>query len=249
MPISIERPSVADPALPPFSAASPEEMRRTLADIDISVPLRTEGRTTAHCERWSAARMLAAKADAGELSYPLSVESRDRPDLLLTLPDRKVGVEITEATPTDWARVDAMREHLDQDQALLIPQFLPNDPARSLDEIKTMAEGQAPTQGWAGNAPERQWADAMCHVIEQKIAKAGKPGFQHFDENWLLIYSAWPLPSVDLDVASSLLLERLQALSLPIPFQKILIEKGDQLITFSDGKYVRQPIPSWWPAA
>lgn len=104
-----------------FDAASSDELCHRLRANDVPIPWRTRGRTTAHTETWVTCRFLAALAGADLLCFPLNVKPGDRPDLVLTMPSARTGVEITEAVPEDKARVDAYSEHEGIDDFRFIP--------------------------------------------------------------------------------------------------------------------------------
>ena len=44
----------------------------------------------------------------------------------------------------------------------------------------------------------------MLHCARIKVVAIKKPGFERYEENWLLIYDNWPLPGVHHKVAMSL---------------------------------------------
>lgn len=90
-----------------ITAKNADELVTALAAIDISVPLRTEGRTTDHSERWSFCRLLAAIADSEYLNYPTAVVHRDRPDFHIKHGSMETGVEVTEVIPENDAAIDA----------------------------------------------------------------------------------------------------------------------------------------------
>lgn len=231
--------------MPRLAANSESELSAELANVQLPALPRLE-RTTEFCERWSTCRMLAAYAKAGLLSYPISVEPRDRPDVLMQVPGMAVGIEITEAVPEDQARVDAMRAHLGEDGAYMLSEFLPTDMRRSKEDIKAIARGERSGDGWEGDGPESQWADAMLCTIQRKILKMQSAEFERFDEDWLLIYDDWPLPAVDLDRASTMLNKMLQTRKADIPFKRIIIESGREVVTFVESGFVIHPIPRLW---
>jgi hypothetical protein len=70
--------------------------------MDISVPARTEGRTTRHTETWTIARLLAT----------LAAYHRDKPDIALTSGGLEIGIEITEAISTQYAAYQALETDL-----------------------------------------------------------------------------------------------------------------------------------------
>ena len=92
-----------------FHALSSCDLLKTLEKFRVSVPLRgKKGRTKEHTQPWVVRHFLLAVAESGLLEYPLFVEAGDRPDLVLSSPLRKTGVEITEAVPQDRAKVEAL---------------------------------------------------------------------------------------------------------------------------------------------
>jgi len=132
------------------------------------------------------------------------VTHRDRPDVLLEMPDRTIGIEITEAVPANWAKTSALHEDREYDTLMFTPRCKPGEPAR-------------PTA-------ERDWADAMLHFTEMKAAKFSKPGFIAFDKNWLLIYDNWPAPAVDERKAAEYFLGKLGDRGGTRPFDAIFVE-------------------------
>ena len=89
----------------PFEVSSSNDLICKLHSYDTSVPQRGQGQKTEHTERWVTCRFLRAIADTPLLSYPLRVESRDKPDLVLEIKTREpkqIGIEITEAVSQVW---------------------------------------------------------------------------------------------------------------------------------------------------
>jgi|SRR5690606_33825027 hypothetical protein len=229
-----------------LTAKSADELRRAVSRIDISVAPRGEGRTTEQRERWSICRFLAAIAESDWLQYPVKLGKRERPDYLLTEKSLTTGIEITEAVPPDWARVDVRRKEVG-DHMVLLQRFHPGEPRRSSVEIDRIARGRAGSDGWAGDSPEREWAAAMLHAFTRKIEVAGKPGFQLFDRNWVLIYDNWPLPGVEDPKAATYLMQQLQAKPLS-PFDAFFVECEKEIWYFSADGYGSHPIPELWDA-
>ena len=228
------------------SARSAAELLAQLSAIDISVPLRTEGRTKEHTERWSICRFLATYARTGLFEYPLGLEKQERPDFLLRLASREIGIEVTEAVPPDWAWADARREKLNYDKLVFLHRFTPGEPQRSKDEINRMASGATWGSGWVGDAPEREWADAMMHFCLEKARSLAKPGYQRFSADWLLIYDNWPLPAVDDPKAAAYFARHLAELKDPLPFERVLVECERSIWQFRQGSYGPQGIRDLW---
>ena len=108
-----------------LAARTPDELLTQLAAIDITVPLRTEGRTTSHCERYLAARLLSTLAGTDEISFPLEIVHQEKPDFALTFGGRTVGMECTEAVSNEWAQIDAIRERDFPESTIMLPMFKP----------------------------------------------------------------------------------------------------------------------------
>ncbi|BBN87054.1 hypothetical protein [Azospira sp. I09] len=232
--------------MPNLSAQSAAELLQQLREIDISVPLRTEGRTTEHCERWSICRFLASYAESSLINYPLRLQKRERPDFLLEIPFGSVGIEITEAVPPDFAWADAKREELNYDTLTFIHRFEPGEPRRSKEEIDRIARGATWGDVWAGDAPEREWADAMLHFARRKAEALAKTGFERFPADWLLIYDNWPLPAVDDSKAAAYFMELLCTQPGPLPFDRIFVECKRSIWQFQIPRHAPQPILDLW---
>ena len=213
-----------------------------LSAIDIRVASRAERRTTEQCERWSICRFLSSYAETELIRYPMRIEKRERPDFLLTLPSTAIGIEVTEVVPPDWARANARRETLDSDDLIFLHRFRPGELRRSSQEIDAIACSIDPGDGWAGDAPEKEWADAMLYFPSQKAKKLAKPGYERFAANWLLIYDNWPLPAVEDAKAATYFVQRLSTLDAPLPFDRVFIECEHFIWQFEANACAEQPI-------
>ena len=233
-------------------ALSAADLLRKLREIDIAVPKRTEGRTKEHCEQWSICHFLATYAETNLIQYPIRVEKRERPDFLLQLPSTCVGIEVTEAVPTDLARADVRREKQREqgiegyNKLTLLSRFLPDDTQRSAEEIDKIARGDVASDGWVGDEPEREWANAMLHRLKQKAETASKDGYERFKANWLLIYDNWPLPAVVDKEAAAFFMQRLRALDDPLPFDRVFVERKRFVWQFQKSAYASQRIRELW---
>ena len=111
-----------------LTAASVDQLLASLEQIDISVPLRTEGRTTGHCEASSICRFLSTYSDTELLTYPLELTHRDRPDFLIKHSAGEVGIEVTEVVPENRAAVDAYRERKGIEGSFFLQGHAPDEP-------------------------------------------------------------------------------------------------------------------------
>jgi hypothetical protein len=163
--------------------------------IDIGVPLQTQGRTTKHRERYMMARFLATLAAGGELlSFPLHLDHREKPDFGLHMPNASIGVECVEATSTEWAQIQAIRERDFPEALIFLPVLTPGETKFTIAERVEIARGDRAGPGWAGKMTVRQWAAAQAYFVNGKTKKLRAGHYAEFGENWLLIQDEWPVP-------------------------------------------------------
>jgi hypothetical protein len=170
------------------------DLIRQLSEIDIAVPLQDDGRTTAHRERYMAARLMSTLAETGLLTYPLRLQHREKPDFGLFMPSASVGIECVEAIHEEWAQIQAIRERDFSDALISLPMFRPGERKFTMKERLEVARGDRAGPPWVGNMAERQWAEAMAHFIARKTEKLRRGDYAEFESNWLLIQDEWPVP-------------------------------------------------------
>jgi len=231
--------------MPPIVAENAGDLLRQLSKIKIAVPGRSE-RTTEDVERWSTARFLSTYARSSLIRYPIRITPRDRPDVLLAFPNTEIGIEITEAVPTNWAKTSALHEDHDYENVMFIPHCKPGESPRSTAELDRIARGEDMGVPWVGDSPEREWAEAMLHSTNQKAAKVVKPGFSRFDHDWLLIYDNWPLPSVDEEAAAYYFRDLLLAAKSALPFHAVFVEGSKHFWHFKDEQMLGTQINDLW---
>jgi hypothetical protein len=52
--------------------------------------------------------------------------------------------------------------------------------------------------GWVGTEAEYDLARALEETVGNKTSSLNRPGFSHFDENWLCVYDNHSIPGADL---------------------------------------------------
>lgn len=234
-----------------LAASSRVELQSKLSSTDITVPFRTEGRTSQHCERYMAARLLSTLADTDELTFPLEIAHTDRPDFTLTMAGTKVGLECTEAVSEEWAQIDAFRERDFPEAMVMLPMLRPGKASFSLEERLAIAKGEKAGSPWVGKMAERQWAQAQAHFIEAKTKKLRAGNYSAFgSENvWLLIQDEWRVPVYGreqvLDAARRCM-ELIQPLLAPPAFGRIYIGNSKWLVRLVPGPLEIRAMRNLW---
>lgn len=225
----------ADPTLERFDMslnlavqATEEELLLALRAVDISVPARTEHRTTRHTETWAICRLLSTLAAAGRLSYPVALTHRDRADFLLERQNATVGIEVTEAIPEHYAAYCALAEREFPEMVLEPAHFRWGARRLAVHEMRDLLrQNQLTSPGWVGDRPEQEWAQFIKGVLVAKLEKLARPEFRRFDRNWLSVYDNLPLPSINLAKAVAYLQPLLEDLWSHTPgFDTLFVEHG-----------------------
>src|SRR5437773_1241784 len=74
------------------------ETLERLSTVSVDVPERGQGRTSWHCERHAACRLVATLVGKGAWAPPIGLLKGEEPDFLVALASSRVGIEFTEAT-------------------------------------------------------------------------------------------------------------------------------------------------------
>ncbi|MHB1259054.1 MAG: hypothetical protein ACYCY4_11955 [Thiobacillus sp.] len=214
-------------------------LRARLAELDIDVPLRSEGRRNRHAERYCIAHVLAT-LPVERLSFPLTLIHSDKPDFLLAIPGADVGIEHTEAVPENIAHADFLREKEDLGpDAYFTPHASPGEPRKTANELRCEIAADKPGSGWCGDSPEREWAAAMAHHVKEKMPKATAEGFVRYPANWLIVYDNWPLPAIDYAKAALYLMPLLTDMGAFSVFDAIFVHDDSHICEFRGTPIVR----------
>ncbi len=210
------------------------ELFKILAGIDIRVPPRSEGRTTEHCETWSICRLLATLAKHKILEFPIQLIKRERPDFLLVTGERRIGIEVTEAVNSEYARATTLPE-ADIEGAIIDPSlFKWGTRRRKLNELRSIVSQKELTgPGWEGTSVESEYAEAIFDVINLKTKKLHTNGFEKFDENWLAVYCNIMLPALELKAANKFFVEGTINYWQENGFSAVFVEEGENIISYS----------------
>lgn len=229
-----------------LQADTSAELRARLAEMDIDVPARSEGRRNHQAERYCIVHLLET-LPIGRFSFPLTLTHSDKPDFLLVMPGSEVGIEHTEAVPENVARANFLREKGLGPDVYFTPHAAPGAPRKTANELRHDIEADEPGPGWYGDSPEREWAAAMAHSVKEKIPKATAEGFVRYPVNWLIIYDNWPLPAIDYSKAATYLVPLLADMGAFSVFDAIFVHDDSHMCEFRDAPVIQMLRPQRVP--
>lgn len=223
-------------------------LRDVLRAIDISVPLRTEGRKTAHTERWAICRLLSTLDKHGRLDYPVSVTHQDKPDFLVMQNSFQVGAEATEAISEQYAAFSALAEREFPDILLDPGHFRWGCHRKTVEKMREiLRQDRLAAPPWEGERPEEEWALYMESIVRTKLKKLKHPDFKKYSENWLVIYNNLPIPNVHLQRASNRLLPKIADMWSDTPvFERIYIEHGPVILEIQEHSTAHLVLEDLW---
>lgn len=208
-------------------ATNYKQLLSSLKDIVDDVPGRADGRTKEMCEQWIFFRLFKTLTFANEIIFPVSAAKANPPDpdFIIFLGETRIGIEVTEATSTDYSAYltfIAKKEKNETEAPPIIIEtasFRPNSwkrPRNRTDKIQAFEDEAKKcslnSPGWSGNEPEQEWANYIKDRIEKKLQKIDNYR-QTCSELWLAVYVNAPLPSIHYEEGLKLLIQKLESLS------------------------------------
>lgn len=227
-------------------AKNQSELESVLRSMDISVPRRSEGRTKDHTERYAIAHMLSSLLEKDQLSYPIELIHRERPDFLIKANGVLIGIEHTEAVPQNEAHKTVLRDKVGGPDVHFISHHQPGEPKKPAKKLIEEIQANHSGSGWAGDSVEREWSEAMLHFVKGKIETLVKDGFEKFNQNWLLIYDNWSLPALDREKAAQFLLPKVIDSNSFDNFDRVYIITGNLVFEFSNTGVEEHKINDLW---
>jgi hypothetical protein len=228
-----------------LSARTFEELYDGLRRLNVEVPAHPAPRGDTP-ELYSIVRLLGTIPLApGDL--PLQLAKRERPDFVLQLDGRTVGIEHTEAVPENTAHESRLRAALGGGCHLVTPAVV-GEPRKSRKQLLREIEENRFPPPMVGDSVERRWAEAMTHFIGRKVASAQKPGYAAYDEQWLAIYDNWPSFALERQHALALLQEHLAAADPFDVFDRVFILTGQVLVELVRGRTLLHRLNHCLPA-
>ena len=225
-----------------LKASSKNDLSGKLSKIDISVPPRVCGRTSLHVERKCICYLLSTLNNSNRLAFPIRIDKSESPDFTMTLNENtSIGVEITEAIQEDYVQTETLPEAQLPESVVDRSCFKWNGPRKPLKEKRDIASRTALSGPiWAGDDPEKEFAQAIKDITLKKTRNLNKDDFQRFDENWLGIYDGLCLPMINTEkekeiaarYANSALEPYWRESSFSHIFNHIFVESGSYIIEF-----------------
>lgn len=212
-----------------FKADNKATLLDILRSIDIKGPLISEGKKKEHTETYAIAELLSSLAEEDDLlTFPLQLVHRnpphDKPDFLLLLGGKKIGIEHTDARPENETCKDVLRNREGIGPVVRFEtRAVPGEPKRFVEELRKEIEVNDPKEGWGDqDSVDREWTQVMLWVISEKENKL-KEDFSRYDEDWLLIRDAWPFPSVNPENATKYLFSQILKRNIKLEFHHLFI--------------------------
>lgn len=163
-----------------------------LQSIDIVTPLENGYRGRDATEPYAIAHLLSSLAEVPDaLGFPLELCHReppnDKPDFLLSLGTKKIGIEHVEARSENETRKNDMRKREEIGDSVFFE--VPEEPGvsgLSAAQLRRQIIADDSGGGWGDqDRTNLKWAEVMLHFIgfkEQKLSQ-----YSRYDEDWLLV--------------------------------------------------------------
>lgn len=118
---------------------------------------------------------------------PSDITESERPDFVITLAGQRIGIEVTVSMYQEYARALKLHYECCPNVCIVTTNLQDLDTRRSNDEL--LSDMLNLNSNWKDSEQDmHHWRDKIASTLERKRAKLAKPGFQLFDQNWLLIH-------------------------------------------------------------
>jgi len=156
------------------------------------------------------------------LSFPYTVEVKDKPDIRIIKNNKIIGIEIRFAINETLQKARMDREKINT--SFLLEPSLYKEKKSSKDIRKTIIKSNKKLIGSAyrGNELEEEVSELVLSSIKEKIKKY--KGYDIFEHNYLMLYSDRLI--ADKEVIIKMVNKKLMSIS-DIPFDKIILRIQD----------------------
>ena len=236
-----------------IQACGKSVFQQILSQVDVSVSQLTEGRTKDQRERHNMCYLLSALVHSDMLEYPIKLTSSERPDFILDMAGKSVGVEVVEAvSENDIHRNMIIETEWKNGTGKACYPVTLAKPGEVFKGKKTLQTelNKKHSSGLVGDSAEKNWSKAMMYFIEKKIKVLLKDGFQRCQEDWLLIYDNWSSTFFlkGYDLGMTYLLDEIKAYSGKMEFHQIFILGSccSKVCRIKDNDYEILPVINHW---
>lgn len=123
-----------------------------------------------------------------------SIEKSEKPDFIITCANRTIGVEHTRAVYQEVVRAGKLHFTKCPNLVADFTDLKDRQARRSNEEI--LASMLSPVGSWRKtDEANSEWKQKIASRLRSKRDRLNQPGYQLFDENWLLIHDFPPLPA------------------------------------------------------
>ncbi|WP_426119392.1 hypothetical protein [Pseudomonas sp. DSP3-2-2] len=166
------------------------------------------------------------------IPLPACVIHSDRPDVVIKSAKASIGIEIVEAVSETTAAMDHERAKLSNAAEFhWARKQVPGEIQKTAREVRELVFNNDPGDGFIGDGAV-EWAEAIAHFVQRKMEIVSKPGFQRFEQNWLLVYDNWREPTRNPKEASIVLQRMLNDMTAFCTFDLVMVLDDECLCVF-----------------
>ena len=228
---------------------SKAELLSALRAENITLPLRSEGRSKEHIERWILCRLVATLAAQDLVAFPFLANKRERPDFDIGMAEERIGLEVSEALQANYAEHQKIQETEFPD-SFMEPGHFRRGVVPQQRQREILASRRLSALPIMGDALEREWAEGIAAVVATKQKKLAKPGFEKRAVNWLAIMDSLPIHNDWIPKGLTFLRPLLEPIWSGQPsFNKIFVDHGGPtLVILCRDTQTIVPINNVWRA-
>lgn len=118
---------------------------------------------------------------------PSDITTSERPDFIVTIAQKRIGIETTASVYQEYVRGSKLHFEQCSNSCIVTTHLQDREQRRSNDEL--LGDMLNLHSAWKDSEQAMcDWRDKIASRLDSKRSKLSKPGFQHFDQNWLLIH-------------------------------------------------------------
>lgn len=182
---------------------------------------------------WFCIEEIFEKLPEDQFNYPIKVTNRESPDFVLSMPDRKVGIECVECVNEAYM---AARRDLEKSgqypkiyQVPHIPSGIPKREGPELARKQMIFKVLRPPthRGESEHESEQEWIIAINKILDKKKIVFENASFSKYDDNWLFIKSNYRLDNVNIDFCMNAIINYINCNDINSRYNRIIIWKSN----------------------